>query len=304
MLTCVNCRAEFEPYPTINGQKLDLHARKRCLDCLPLRRLKSPRRKVVRPYGTKICAACGNPFPTRAVIDGKVRVLNSRKFCLGCSPFGIHNRSLTPPGDIGPQALAELRRKRRNAKTYRYQKKKRRSNKLRLIEQFGGACIACGYSATPATLEFHHRDAATKDFSIGGFSGSWDRLVAEAQKCDLLCANCHRRRHLEEKPPLRNQATARERLERKSRAVAVKGSACGACGRSAPPVLFEFHHRNASEKAFGISEDGIMRSWAKVVAELAKCVMLCANCHREVHAGVRTLDGQSQLAEEALEYAA
>jgi predicted HNH restriction endonuclease len=95
---------------------------------------------------------------------------------------------------------------------------------------------------------------------------------------------------------------ARERLKRKARAVAIMGDACRTCGRSAPRVMFEFHHRIASEKAFGISEDGIMRSWPKVVAELQKCVMLCANCHREVHAGVRELD--KRLAEDAVAYAA
>jgi predicted HNH restriction endonuclease len=42
-----------------------------------------------------------------------------------------------------------------------------------------------------------------------------------------------------------------------------------------------------------------------VAAELAKCVMLCANCHREVHAGMRVLDkGLLGLAEDALAYVA
>ena len=83
------------------------------------------------------------------------------------------------------------------------------------------------------------------------------------------------------------------------------GASCLGCGRDGALVLFEFHHRNAAEKKFGISEDGILRSWHKVVAELAKCVMLCANCHREVHAGVRELDeGLLGLAEDALAYVA
>lgn len=69
--------------------------------------------------------------------------------------------------------------------------------------------------------------------------------------------------------------------------------------------MFEFHHWNANEKDFGISESGIPRRWEKVVAELAKCVMLCANCHREVHAGVRELnEGLPGLAESAASYAA
>jgi hypothetical protein len=83
------------------------------------------------------------------------------------------------------------------------------------------------------------------------------------------------------------------------------GGSCFTCGRGGPPPLFEFHHRDPREKEFGVSEDGIVRRWEKIVAELAKCVMLCANCHREVHAGVREIDeGLLGLAEPAATYVA
>lgn len=85
------------------------------------------------------------------------------------------------------------------------------------------------------------------------------------------------------------------------------GGTCAGCGRDGVPAIFEFHHRDATQKEFGIGQDGIPRRWEKVVAELAKCVMLCANCHREVHAGVRDLDhdeGLLGLAEDAMPYAA
>jgi predicted HNH restriction endonuclease len=139
---------------------------------------------------------------------------------------------------------------------------------------------------TSASLEFHHRDAQTKDFTLASFNGRLSQLEAEAAKCDLLCANCHRLRHV----PKRSEnydTIARQRV--KTRAVAFFGGQCSGCEIVFPPSVFEFHHRDAREKEYGVATGGLGRSWTRLVNELAKCVMLCANCHREVHAGVRRI---------------
>jgi len=59
------------------------------------------------------------------------------------------------------------------------------------------ACAVCG-EAHPATRDFHHTDAAAKDFSIGDATNhKWSKrwLLEEIAKCEILCANCHRKRH-------------------------------------------------------------------------------------------------------------
>ena len=73
----------------------------------------------------------------------------------------------------------------------------RRRLKRRLLEEFGGCCMCCGYDRCPEALHFHHRDPATKEFAITGTGNTraWAKLVAEAEKCDLLCANCHAEAH-------------------------------------------------------------------------------------------------------------
>ncbi len=71
----------------------------------------------------------------------------------------------------------------------------RKKKTRRLLEYKGGKCIDCGYDRCSEALEFHHRDPATKSFSISGnTSRKWEVLKAEADKCDLVCANCHRER--------------------------------------------------------------------------------------------------------------
>jgi hypothetical protein len=60
---------------------------------------------------------------------------------------------------------------------------------------------------------------------------------------------------------------------------------CLKCGENAPACL-DFHHRAGSEKDTNIS-DAVLREWSesRFLSELAKCVPLCANCHRKLHAG-------------------
>jgi len=61
-------------------------------------------------------------------------------------------------------------------------------------------CIRCGENH-PACLDFHHRDPGQKSFRISSFGymgWSKDRILAEIAKCDVLCANCHRKLHYEE----------------------------------------------------------------------------------------------------------
>lgn len=60
----------------------------------------------------------------------------------------------------------------------------------------GGACSVCGYNRCPAALEFHHLDPTQKEFQINKrWSMSDKRILAEIEKCVLLCSNCHKEEH-------------------------------------------------------------------------------------------------------------
>lgn len=74
----------------------------------------------------------------------------------------------------------------------------------------------------------------------------------------------------------------RRRYRLKEKAVEYKGGKCEICGYDKCIDALEFHHKNPDEKDFGISS-GETRSWGKIKKELDKCIMLCANCHREIH---------------------
>jgi len=77
---------------------------------------------------------------------------------------------------------------------------KRRNLKVKAIEYKGGKCERCGYSKYVGALEFHHLDPTKKDFSIGhGSIKSWARTKEELDKCIMLCSNCHKEVHHEER---------------------------------------------------------------------------------------------------------
>ena len=78
---------------------------------------------------------------------------------------------------------------------------RRRKIRLKAVNHLGGKCVRCGYSKYPEVLEFHHKDPLKKEFNVSakGHCRSWDRVKEEIEKCDLLCANCHREIHVEMK---------------------------------------------------------------------------------------------------------
>jgi transposase len=71
--------------------------------------------------------------------------------------------------------------------------RRRRRMKEILVTEAGGACLLCGYRRDMRALHFHHVEPAQKRHEINarGTALALDRLRAEAQKCVLLCANCH-----------------------------------------------------------------------------------------------------------------
>jgi hypothetical protein len=74
------------------------------------------------------------------------------------------------------------------AKASKYRQFKRRIHALK-VER---GCARCGYNRDPRALQFHHRDGRNGSPHIMTMNTwSWDKVAAEIDKCDILCANCH-----------------------------------------------------------------------------------------------------------------
>jgi predicted transcriptional regulator len=78
-------------------------------------------------------------------------------------------------------------------------------------------------------------------------------------------------------------AVSNRRRKIKQMAVEYKGGRCEKCGYDKYIGALEFHHLNPNEKDFSISHKGHCKSCDKVKKELDKCVLVCSNCHKEIH---------------------
>jgi len=81
----------------------------------------------------------------------------------------------------------------------------------------------------------------------------------------------------------------RRRFKKKRKAIEYKGGKCIVCGYSRCARALAFHHLDPLTKSFSISSNH-GRKWATIQEELDKCVLLCQNCHAEVHEGIIDLD--------------
>lgn len=109
----------------------------------------------------RVCAICGNTFTIHSSLQ------NVRKYCFECSPST-------------------------NNPTYKI-----KAMKTKVVSMKGGKCEKCGYDKCVDALELHHTDPSTKDYDLAntGAAPSFEKYLEEANKCILLCANCHREEH-------------------------------------------------------------------------------------------------------------
>lgn len=70
----------------------------------------------------------------------------------------------------------------------------------------------------------------------------------------------------------------------KERILAAFGGACCICGYNRCAKSLALHHLDPKQKDFTVGKS--IRAWATVVQELRKCILVCFNCHQEIHDGM------------------
>jgi hypothetical protein len=139
------------------------------------------------------------------IVDGIERIINKRKYCLGCSPFGMKNtkRLHLPLRDKNTKKHCikcgrDFKWTKNNVCSTCRTFKRRNDQRKKSIDYLGGKCHHCGHKDYDV-LTFHHKNPKTKKFTLcQSWQKSWKTLLAEIKKCILLCANCHMKLHRKE----------------------------------------------------------------------------------------------------------
>jgi hypothetical protein len=153
-------------------------------------------------------------------------------------------------------------------------------------------CMDCGITYEPHQMDFDHREGTVKRFRLteGGASlRPTSDLLDEAAKCHVVCANCHRirtqRRHAARSPSAIGVSDHAERKRRNAREQAalldrLRGQPCQDCGGRFAPGAMDFDHREPGSKRSAVTRMVGRAGTERILAEVAKCDIVCANCHR------------------------
>jgi formate-dependent nitrite reductase cytochrome c552 subunit len=153
-------------------------------------------------------------------------------------------------------------------------------------------CADCGGRFKPHQMDFDHRDPSAKAFRVTAgrvMLMSTERVLAEVAKCDIVCANCHRIRTRDtERGRSRRDASgaplqvlkARRWKEQAGLLEQLRSVPCADCGGRFEPCAMDFDHRNPANKRYTVTRMVGKATTEAILDEVAKCAIVCANCHR------------------------
>jgi hypothetical protein len=86
------------------------------------------------------------------------------------------------------------------------------------------------------------------------------------------------------------EAQKKRGMERKDVLIEMSGGKCCHCGYCKNRSALSFHHKNPPDKSFSLDSRHISnRSWKSCLSEFEKCILLCLNCHAELHNPTHTM---------------
>lgn len=174
-------------------------------------------------------------------------------------------------------AKNNLDKVRQYKRKYKHEQKRLAREYIKSIKEQSG-CKICG-NKNIHCLDFHHRPKTKKKNTVCNLvrhGYSLEIIKNEIKKCDIVCSNCHRTKHYTGKYMRNKKGTLVHQIKSNSK--------CSYCDCISLECL-DFHHAE-DNKEYGIG--AMIRdkniSIEQLEVEIKKCIMLCSNCHRTLHA--------------------
>ena len=163
---------------------------------------------------------------------------------------------------------------------YRSNLKENRKERTSFIQEIKKTkkCTVCGED-NYLCLDFHHLKNKEDTLSAAA-RNCWthERILLEIEKCEVVCANCHRKKHGKNYDG--KVSNCRKWLRQYK-----QKCTCTRCGENYPECL-DFHH--LKDKIAGIAKLAKQAGTTifDLEEEIKKCIVLCVNCHRIKHGPV------------------
>lgn len=143
------------------------------------------------------CSKCKQEKDPSCFHNNKARHSGKSAYCIDCDRERKRAYKNTEKGKASQRRRSERYRRSRPESIARSTRKDR-DKKQALINEFKSrGCASCGYNRCPEALDLHHRDDAIKEGNLSNmvYNCGIDRIKSELEKCEVLCANCHREHH-------------------------------------------------------------------------------------------------------------
>jgi hypothetical protein len=165
------------------------------------------------------------------------------------------------------------------ARQKHYHERHRAANEAVFLTLFGDGdkycCQECGFrSRTKRQFSLHHRDPSKKTLTFAQLlrRGSFTVHHIATESVEFICENCHRMRHA-------SSSKYKQTLYGELFRLGVADE-CTLCHQTWPLPVYDLHHVDPFTKSFSVGNRRLRVELA--LAEAAKCVLLCARCHRLV----------------------
>ena len=227
----------------------------------------------------KTCTKCGSSKSVSEFQKTDSNTSGYRSVCIDCKRKAGRAYSKEHPGGDPKKRLRDLTGWKKREKARAKRRKNRINSYLNGLKE-STPCYDCGRKLPYYCVDFDHLDSSMKVKSLNRLrhAPSVSHIENEVNKCEVICANCHRTREASRRADM-YASKVPQRVRNRELILNSKNVPCTDCGRSFGPSVMDFDHVRG-QKLGSICQCAARFGKTKLLEEIMKCDVICAVCHR------------------------